>query len=362
MNSLRKMPQSSGQQCQASCHSTYESKDYLLWGSLTLVLFFYLQYFWISSWPATEGYVGLYIDMSTAVYQLVNAMWWGIAMGVLMIGILSKVPREFVLSIFGAGLGLKGILRATAAGVLLDLCSHGVLMVGAKIYERGVSIGQVIAFLIASPWNSFSLTLILVSLIGFPWTVAFILLSMMVAVSVGLLFNLLVEQKFIPSNPYDVTVAENFRFWHEARSRIQRTDFNALFFKSVVVDGIKGARVVVRWVLFGILLAALVKALVAPETLNVYFGPTLAGLGLTVLAATLIEVCSEGSTPIAADLLTRAKAPGNSFAFLMTGVSTDYTEVMVLRDTTKSWKIAILLPLLSVPQIVAIAIIINQIS
>ena len=32
------------------------------------------------------------------------------------------------------------------------------------------------------------------------------------------------------------------------------------------------------------------------------------GLAATVLAATVIDVCSEGSTPIAADLLTRTNA------------------------------------------------------
>lgn len=41
-----------------------------------------------------------------------------------------------------------------------------------------------------------------------------------------------------------------------------------------------------------------------------------------------MELCSEGSLPIAADIFTRAKSPGNSFAFLMTGVSTDYTEIL----------------------------------
>ena len=90
-----------------------------------------------------------------------------------------------------------------------------------------------------------------------------------------------------------------------------------------------------------------------------WFGPTMLGLLATLLMATIIEVCSEGSTPIAADLLTRAGAPGNSFAFMMTGVSTDYTEVMVLKDTTKSWKIALFLPLVTVPQVVVIAIVLN---
>ena len=49
----------------------------------------------------------------------------------------------------------------------------------------------------------------------------------------------------------------------------------------------------------------------------------------------------------------------NSFAFLMAGVSTDYTEIMVLKETTKSWKIALFLPLISLPQIVLVAWVIN---
>jgi hypothetical protein len=95
------------------------------------------------------------------------------------------------------------------------------------------------------------------------------------------------------------------------------------------------------------------------ELFQTYFGATLAGLGMTLVIATILEICSEGSTPIAADLVTRAGAPGNGFAFLMTGVSTDYTEIMSLRDTTKSWKVALFLPLVTLPQVVLIAWIMN---
>ena len=86
------------------------------------------------------------------------------------------------------------------------------------------------------------------------------------------------------------------------------------------------------------------------------------GLGITLLVATILEVCSEGSTPIAADILTRAGAPGNSFAFLMGGVATDYTEIMVLRDTTKSLKMALFLPLVTVPQVLLLGWIINIVA
>ena len=287
-------------------------------------------------------------------------MWWGITLGILMLAALAKIPREFVMSALGSHSGLKGIVRATAAGLLLDLCNHGILMVGAKLYERGASIGQVMAFLIASPWNSFSLTLILVALIGVPWTFAFIALSMLVAVITGLIFDALSGRGTLPSNPNQIELPSDFKFWPEAHKALARTKFTPRFIAEMLIDGLKESRMVMRWILFGLILAGLVRAFVSPEHFSTYFGPTAMGLVLTVLAATIIEVCSEGSTPIAADLLTRAHAPGNSFAFLMTGAATDYTEIMVMRDTTKSWKTALFLPLLTVPQVVTLAYLINQ--
>jgi len=118
----------------------------------------------------------------------------------------------------------------------------------------------------------------------------------------------------------------------------------------MLLDGIKESRMVLRWIFFGIFLAGLVRAFFSPETFGTWFGPTLGGLGLTVLVATIMEVCSEGSTPIAADLLTRSSALGNGFPFLMTGVSTG------------SLKLSLFLPLVTVPQVVAFAWLLNSVA
>lgn len=344
---------------QSSCHAPPQKPDFLLWGSLTCVALLYLQAPWFGE---SDSLPDWYRTLMISVFELINTMSWSMLLGVLMVAALSKIPREFVISILGTQGGVKGILRATAAGVLLDLCSHGILMVGAKLYERGASIGQIMAFLIASPWNSFSLTLILIALIGLPWTLAFVGLSMFIAIATGFVFDQLVRMNKLPANPQQVDLPENFKFWASAKEGLAKTEFNIAFFKSMLMQGIKDSRMVMRWILFGVLLAGLVRAFVSPETFGTYFGPTIAGLGLTILVATILEVCSEGSTPIAADLLTRANAPGNSFAFLMTGVSTDYTEIMILKDTTKSWRIPLLLPLLTVPQVLFIAWLMNNFS
>ena len=120
-----------------------------------------------------------------------------------------------------------------------------------------------------------------------------------------------------------------------------------------------GQGVSIKWLLFGAILSSIINTFVDQSIFQQYFGPNLLGLGLTLLITTIMEVCSEGATPLAADLINRAAAPGNSFTFLMAGVSTDYTEIMSIKETTKSWKIALFLPIVTIPQIVIIGMILN---
>jgi len=46
----------------------------------------------------------------------------------------------------------------------------------------------------------------------------------------------------------------------------------------------------------------------------------------------------------------------------MTGVSTDYTEIMVLKETTGSWETSLFLPLVTVPQVVALGLVMNSLA
>ena len=76
-----------------------------------------------------------------------------------------------------------------------------------------------------------------------------------------------------------------------------------------------------------------------------------AGFFATVIAATIIKFCPEGSSPLVADLVMRAAAPGNGFVFPSGGVATDYAEMMSLKDTKQSWKLALMLPAMPLPRI-----------
>ncbi len=338
---------------QETCCDSKNKIDWLLWSGLILVISGYaLSFFHIE--PTLDEY-------THHTRHIMDSMWWGLALGIVFVGLLSKVPKTLINAALGNGRSFNGILRATCAGLLLDLCNHGILLIAMQLYKRGASLGQTMAFLIASPWNSFSLTFILIALIDLQWTLIFILLSAIIAILSGWLFIKLVDWKILAPNPYQTT-EEIQPFTQELQSALKGAKVRKTTVKDMLKIGFSESKMLLRWILIGVALAALLKTFMSTEHFQTFFGPDLMGLGLTLLAATIIEVCSEGSAPIAADILTRAKAPGNAFTFMMTGSATDYTEIMGLKETTGRWLTAFALPIVTVPQILILGYILNMAS
>lgn len=337
-----------------SCCGGSEHKfDGVLWISLSIFLIACGSVFFRDHLPAW-GQI-----FSATCVALAAQSWWAILFGIGVMAVLAHTPKELIAALLGKPGSLRGVLRATAAGVMLDLCNHGILMVGMGLYQRGASLGQTIAFLIASPWNSFSLTLLLTSLIGLKWTLVFLILSALIGIGTGYLVEVFTNIGWLPVNPHSITLPRDFSYRTSIRGMKPALRPTPANLRALLLRGIKDSRMLLRWVLLGFVMTAAVRSFMPPEWMHQHFGPTLWGLGLTLLTTTLLEVCSEGSAPLAAELLRTAKAPGNAFAFLMAGAATDYTEMMSLKSTTGRWICALALPLLSVPQVLLISYLIN---
>lgn len=333
----------------AAPDQTKPKRDWLLLGSGLTILIAYGASFFLDH----DDLWGLG-HFAHAIQEMMHLMWWGILVGMVAVGLIDRVPREFVIGVLGRERGVKSLFRAVLAGLFLDLCNHGVLMVGAKLYERGATLGQTFAFLIASPWNSLSLTIIIGLMMGWGWMVIFIVASLAIAFVTGLIVETMERAGKIAPNPNRIDLPKDFDVLREAKAGLKAQRYDGAFFKDVARRSIAASRMVLRWLFFGVVLAALIQVTIPTEVFATWFGATLMGLLMTLLAATVIEVCAEGSVPIAADLMARASAPGNAFTFLMAGASTDYTEILVLKEVTGRLKAALLLPLLTVPQVVAL--------
>ena len=294
-----------------------------------------------------------------AEIEILKSMWWGIALGIVIIGLMSKIPKDFFTGVMGKDNTISGLFRAVIGGVFLDLCCHGILLVAAKLYERGISLAQVVTFLVASPWNSVSLTLVLIGLIGLKWTLLYILGSMVIALITGLILQRCIRAGILPDNPNKPEAVKDFNLKSEVKAIIKTMTFTKSGTIDVLKSGWQDGQMIIKWLLFGTIIAASLRAFVPTEMFAEWLGPNLTGLFITLIFATVIEICSEGSAPIASEIVTSANAPGNGFTFLMAGVATDYTEFMAIREFTRSWAIALAIPLITVPQVLLIGFLMN---
>ncbi len=335
----------------ATASKTIHWRDPLLLITGTLCLLSLVWHLWspVALWHPLQQFTHHVVD-------ILGTIWWGIVVGIIAVGLLAQTPDDWVPRLLGSGRGFSGLLRAVGAGLLLDLCSHGILLVGMQFYKKGASLGQVYAFLLASPWNSLSLTIVLFSLIGWGWTLTFILLSAVIALLTGWLADYLLS----PSAANVPNPTPSSPLWPDVKATFRALRWRTVQPIRILHHGLAESTMLLRWLLLGVVLAAIIRAFVPTEIFQQGFAPTLAGLGLTLIATTLIEVCSEGSTPIAGDILHRAHAPGNAFTFLMAGVATDYTEMLSLRQTTGRWALALAMPLFSIPQILFLGWILNH--
>ncbi len=291
--------------------------------------------------------------LNDSMLSYLGIVWWAVLLGLVIGGFIDYfVPDGFVVRMLGKRSKIT-LVNAVLAGFLMSACSHGILAIAIQLYKKGASVPAVITFLLASPWANLPMTILLFGFFG--WKAAlFVGGAMLIALITGLVFTLLDEFGLIEGPAKDVE-AENVSW-----DRITNFDF-AKAAKGVAIGFVSLANMVLWWILIGILAASLIGAFVPEHWFMNYLGPDLTGMLITLLFATVLEVCSEGTSPIAFEIFNKTAALGNPFIFLMAGVATDYTEIGLLW-TNIGRRTAIWLPIVTVPQILVLAYWFNQLS
>ena len=308
-----------------------------------LVLLFLL--FWVSRLiPALHPFYH-------SLFGYLKVVWWAVGLGLFLGGLIEQyIPKEYI-SYLLAGSSKKTIFRATLLGFFLSACSHGILALTVALYKKGASVASVISFLLASPWANLSVSFLLLGLFGMKGIVL-ILSAMGIALVTGFVFQELSRRRWVEQNPNTVQVMENFSIRKDLEERFASRRWTASVWKKDFRGILRGivslSEMVLPWVLLGIVLAGAVSAFIPKNIFHRFFGPSLLGLFITLVSATVIETCSEGSSPLAFELYRSTGAFGNSFVFLMAGVITDYTEVSLLwaniGKRTALWMMAVTIP------------------
>ncbi|PIQ87083.1 MAG: ATPase, partial [Candidatus Omnitrophica bacterium CG11_big_fil_rev_8_21_14_0_20_43_6] len=189
-----------------------------------------------------------------------------------------------------------------------------------------------------------------------------VLAAIITAINTGFIFMFLEKKGLIEKNKNIVQVPLGYSIKNDFYQRAKSYKFNLNSLSRDIQGVAKGlvmlAQMVLGWILLGMLIASLAGAFIPTHFFHKFMSPNLSGLLVTLGLATVIEVCSEGTSPLAFEIYRQTGALGNSFVFLMAGVVTDYTEIGLLWSNVGR-KVALWMPLVAVPQVLLLGLIFN---
>ena len=292
-------------------------------------------------------------------------IWWAILIGFLIGGVIDYfVPRTYIEKYLSRH-QKRTIVYSIIFGFLMSACSHGILAIAIELYKKGASTSSVVAFLLASPWANLPITFLLFGFFGIK--AAFIVISaLIIALITGLIFQRLERKGWVECDKCklgeDIAILTDFSIRDDIKRRIKQykftTENNIKALKGTLSGSWALTKMVMWWLIVGMVLAAFARGFIPHQLFAQYMGPTILGLLVTLLFATIIEVCSEGSSPLAFEIYNQTGAFGNSFVFLLSGVATDVTEIGLIWHNIGK-KAAIWLPIITVPQVIILGYLFN---
>ncbi len=299
-----------------------------------------------------------------SLLMYIGKIWWALLLGFILGGIIDHfVPREYISHIL-AKPAKRTILYSAFLGFLMSACSHGILALSIALHKKGASNPAVVAFLLASPWANLPITLMLIAFFGLAKALYIIFSALIIAITTGLIYQVLESKGIIETNKNTKSLSEDFSIIADFRKKLSAYKFSIpqlLIDLKGVYNGMRMLiNMVLWWILIGMGLASLIGSYVPQGVFHKYMGPTFLGMLATLALATIIEVCSEGTAPLAFEIYRQTMAVGNAFVFLMAGVVTDYTEIGLLWINVGK-RVAIFLPIITVPQVLLFGIIANMI-
>ncbi len=317
---------------------------------LVLFLVLFLAVFAISYLP-----FDFLESLNESFISYLKIIWWAVLLGLFIGGLIEYfVPEGFIYKYLGKR-NKRTLFFAVIAGFLMSACSHGILAIAMQLYKKGAGIPAVITFLLASPWANLPITILLFGFFGIK-ALFIVLAAMAIALITGFVYMGLEKLQWIEKSK-SVTFSQQKNAEKVTWDKVRNFNLKESIY-GVTKGAVSLANMVLWWIIIGFLIAVVIRAYI-PENIFVdYLGPTFTGLLLTLVFATIIEVCSEGSAPIAFEIFSKVGAIGNPFVFLMAGVATDYTEIGLIW-TNIGKRTALWLPAITVPQVLLIGWLFN---
>jgi uncharacterized membrane protein YraQ (UPF0718 family) len=260
------------------------------------------------------------ILVSSLVFLNSSSVW--LILSFLLAGLLHHILSPDRLQRMLGNKKLSSLGKAVASGLLLPICSCGVIPLGIGLYFSGAYLGPTLAFMIACPIINPAAVILAFGLLGPRLALCYLVTGLVSAVAVGMAGNALAGRELqapgldAPAEQAGLEDGEHVPLSGKLLSGLQWG------FADLGVQ-------VSKYVLPGMLLAGLITTIVPSSLIQRYLGnPGLLSIGGIALIGAVMYVCAVGHIPFIAAMVASGAAPGVAVTFLMTGAATNLPELL----------------------------------
>ena len=259
------------------------------------------------------------MELLYSLLQMLNQMSPYILLGFLMAGIMHAFIPQQTLARHLSGRGMAAVIKAALIGVPLPLCSCGVLPTAIAMRRAGASRAASTSFLIATPQTGVDSIAATASLLGPAFAFVRPLAALVTAVFGGLA---------VGYTEKDATNAEvSAASWADDR---RPATFGGKCLAALRYGYIDMVASIGRWLVIGLVVAALITVYVPADSLAVFGSHPLLAMLAVVLVAIPMYVCATGSIPIALSLMLKGLSPGTAFVLLMAGPAANFASFTLI--------------------------------
>ncbi len=243
--------------------------------------------------------------------------------GFLVAGILSVLISQRLVERHLGGKGIWPLVKASAFGVPLPLCSCGVIPVSMSLHKHGASKGSTISFLLSTPQTGMDSIFVTLSLLG----PLFAIFRPLAAFATGIVGGSLV-------NVFARSTKDENRAPQKCTDECCDGDRNShRLARGLKYGFVTLPRDIGKAMLVGLGIAAVISALVPDGYFAEKLGTGIFAMAVMMFLGIPVYVCATASVPVAAALILKGLTPGAALVFLMTGPATNAASFVTI------WKV-----------------------
>lgn len=254
-------------------------------------------------------------------------------LGFLIAGLLRVFVPGHIYSRHLAPRSMKSVLKAALLGIPLPLCSCGVIPTAVGLRKQGASHGACTSFLIATPQTGVDSIVATYSLMGLPFAVVRPLAALFTSIFGGWLTNRYAKDDATQSekNAASSEASECSCGCDDCCCESEHTEtFWGKMREALSYAFIEMMQDVGKWLIVGLLIAALITVAVPNEWLAALHDYKLLNMLIVLAVAIPMYVCATGSIPIAVSLMAKGLTPGAALVLLMAGPAVNSASMLVI--------------------------------